>query len=83
MEPGASCTQSGCLTTAPPSQRRVSIVNKLFYCFDAMGRNVKKQNRICGKFQQIHFFSHIFKCMNTYILQFLIFTGVGLTALIA
>ena len=29
IEPGASCTQSGCVTTAPPSQLKVSIVNKL------------------------------------------------------
>jgi len=26
-----------------PSQLRVTIVVKLFYCFDAMGRNVNKQ----------------------------------------
>jgi len=43
-----SCTQSGCVTTAPPSQQRVSIVVMLFICFDAMGWNVKKQSRICG-----------------------------------
>jgi len=30
IEPGTSCTQSGCVTTAPPSQLRVSIVVKLF-----------------------------------------------------
>jgi len=46
IEPGASCTQSGCVTTAPPSQLRVSIVNKLFNCFDTMGRNVNKQSGI-------------------------------------
>ena len=34
-------------TTATPSQLRVSIVFKLFNCFDAMGRNVNKQSRIC------------------------------------
>ena len=27
IEPGTSCTQSGCATTAPPSQLIVSIVN--------------------------------------------------------
>ena len=27
IEPETSCTQSGCVTTAPPSQLRVSIVN--------------------------------------------------------
>ena len=48
IEPGTSCTQSGCVTTAPPSQLRVSIVIKLFNCFDAMGQNVNKQSRICG-----------------------------------
>jgi len=40
-------TQSWCVTTTPQSQLRVSIVNKLFNCFDAMGRNVNKQSRIC------------------------------------
>jgi len=47
IEPGTSCTQSGCVTTAPPSQLRVLIVVQLFNCFDAMGRNVNKQSRIC------------------------------------
>ena len=32
----------------PANQLRVSIVVKLFNCFDAMGRNVNKQSRICG-----------------------------------
>jgi len=41
-------TQSRCVTSAAPSQRRVMIVVKLFNCFDAMGRNVYKQSRICG-----------------------------------
>ena len=40
IEPGTSCTQSGCVTTAPPSQLRVSIVKKLSNCIDPMGRNV-------------------------------------------
>jgi len=48
IEPGTSCTQSGCITTAPPSQLRLSIVVKLFNCFDTMGRNINKQSRICG-----------------------------------
>jgi len=43
-----SCTQSGCVTTAPPSQLSLSIVVKPFNCFDAMGRNVNKQSQICG-----------------------------------
>jgi len=48
IEPGTSCTQSGCVTTAPPSQLRISIVVKPFNCFDAMGQNVNKQSQICG-----------------------------------
>ena len=44
IETGTSCNQSGCITTAPKSQLRVSIVVKLFNCFDAMGRNINKQN---------------------------------------
>ena len=37
-----------CVTSAPPSQLRVSIVVKLFNYFDAMDHNVNKQNRIFG-----------------------------------
>jgi len=37
IEPGTSCTQSGCVTFAPPSQLRVSIVVKLFNWLDAIG----------------------------------------------
>jgi len=37
IEPVTSYTQSGCVTTAPSSKLRVSIVVKLFNCFDAMG----------------------------------------------
>jgi len=48
IEPGTSGTQSGCVTTAPPSQLRVLIVVKPFNCFDALGRNVNKQSQICG-----------------------------------
>jgi len=48
VEPGTSCTQSGCVTNAPPSQLKVSIVVKPFNCFDAMGRNLNKQSQICG-----------------------------------
>ena len=50
-----------CVTTAPPSQLRVSIVVKLFKCFDAMGRNVNKQSRICGPhiFNKFIFFCNI------------------------
>ena len=80
---GTSCPQGGCVTTSPQSQLRISIVVKLFNCFDAMGRNVNKQNRMWATyFQQIHFFCNILTCMNNFIWQFLIFTGVGFTALI-
>ena len=48
IEPVTSCTKSGCVTTAPPSQLRVSIVVKPFNYFDAMGLNVNKQIQICG-----------------------------------
>ena len=61
IEPRTSCTQSGCVTTAPPSQLRVSIVVKLFNSFDAMGRNVNKQSQICGPdILNKHIFSVIF-----------------------
>jgi len=43
IEPGPLANKRGCVTTAPPSQLRESIVVKLFYCFEAMGRNVNKQ----------------------------------------
>jgi len=54
IEPGTSSTQSGCVTTAPPSQLRESIV--IFNCYDAMERKVNKQSRICGP--------HIFNKFN-------------------
>ena len=48
IEPGTSRKQSGYVTSAPPSQLRVSIVVKLFNRFDAIGRNVNKQSQMCG-----------------------------------
>jgi len=45
FEPGNSGTQTDAL---PLSQLRVTIVVKLYNCFDAIGRNVNKQGRICG-----------------------------------
>jgi len=48
IEPGTTCTQSGCVTTAPPSQLKVSIVVKIFNFLGAMGRKVNKQRQICG-----------------------------------
>ena len=82
IEPGTSCTQSGCVTIAPPSQLKVSIEVKPFNCFDAIGRNVNKQsqNLRARHNKQIHFFCNIFTCMNNYIWQFLVFTGVGFAA---
>jgi len=79
---GTSCTQSGCVTTAPPSHLSASTVVKLFNCLDAMGLNVKKQSRICGPhiFNEFICFCNICTCMINYIWQFLIFTGVGFTA---
>jgi len=48
-----------------------------------MGRNVglNKQSQICGPdiFNQ-YIFLYFFTCINNYIWQFLIFTGVGLAA---
>jgi len=48
IEPGTSCAQSGCITTAPQSQLRVSFVVKPFNSFDAIGRNVNKHSQNCG-----------------------------------
>jgi len=63
------------------STENLSIVVKLFNCFDAMGRNVNKQSRICGPhiFNKC-IFCNILTCMNNHIWQFLILTGVGFTA---
>jgi len=77
---GTLAAQSGCVTSAPPSQLRVTIVVKLFNCFDAMGRNVKKTpNLRATLFKQIQFFCNILTCMGIYIWHFLIFTEVGFT----
>jgi len=61
IELGTSGTQSGCVTTAPPSELRVSIVVKLFNCVDAIGRNVNKQSQIFGPdiFNKFIFFCNI------------------------
>ena len=48
LNPGPLAPKADGFTTAPPSQLRVSIVDKPFNCFDAMGRNVNKQSQICG-----------------------------------
>ena len=44
IEPGTSCTQSGCVTTAPPSQMRVTIVKKLFNCIININNNYNNNN---------------------------------------
>jgi len=81
IEPGTSRNQSGYVTSAPPSQLRISIVVKLFNDFDAMGRNVNKQSRIYGP----HFFNK-FICsvifLHAWITVFcsFSFTGVCFTA---
>jgi len=80
IEPGTFCTQSGCVTTALPSQLRISILVKLFNCFVAIDQNVNKQSRICGPHIFNIFFCNIFTCINNYIWQILIFTGVCFTA---
>ena len=81
IEPGTFQIQSGCVTCAPPSHLRVTIVAKLFNCFDAMGLNVNKQSRISGHTFSAHsFFCNIFKCTDNYIWQFLILMGVVFTA---
>jgi len=49
-----------------------------------MGRNVNKQSQVCGPdiFNKYIFFCIIFTCMDNYIWQFLIFTGVGFAAIV-
>jgi len=83
IEPGIPRTQSGYVTSARPSQLKVTIVVKLhvFNLFDAMARNVNKQSRICGpQIFNKFLFCNIFLCTDNYIWQFLIFTVVGFTA---
>jgi len=82
METGTSRTRNGCVTSAPPSQLRVMIVVKLFDCFDAaVGRNINKRSRICGPpiVIKLIFSVILLTCMDNYIWQFLIYTGVGFT----
>jgi len=40
----AGAGNCGCVAYAPPSQLIVTVVVKLFNCFDAIGRNVNKQS---------------------------------------
>ena len=79
MNTGPLAPKADALT---PSQLRISMVVKVFNCFDAMGRNINKQSQIfrATHFQQIHFFCNIFTRMENFIWQFLIFMGVGFTA---
>ena len=82
LNPVLLLAPSECVTSAPPSQLRVSIVVKLFNRFDAIGRNLNKQSRICGThfFNEFIFFCNIFTCKDNCIWQFLKLTGVGFTA---
>jgi len=81
MEPGTSHTQSECVTSAPLSQLRVVIVDKLFNCIEAMSGSVnKKANSVGHSFSTNSIFCTIFTCQDNYILQFLILMGVGFTA---
>jgi len=70
--------------TSPPSRLRVTIVVKLFNLFDAIGRTVNKQRRICGPHIFNKFvFSVIFLHAWITILgsfSYILFTGVGFTA---
>jgi len=67
-------------TTRTRKIEKLPIVVKLVYCFDAMGRNVNKQSRIWGPqiFNKFILFCNIFTCMDNFIWQFLILTGIGL-----
>jgi len=83
FEFGTSRTQCGCVTSAPPSQLKVSIVVvKLFNHFDAMGRCVNKQSRICGPriCNKVLFSVKIVIFMDIYIWQVPMFTGLAFTA---
>jgi len=60
IELGTSCTQSRCVTTAPPSQQRVLIVVQPFNCFDAMRRNVNKAKFAGQTFLTNTFFLYYF-----------------------
>jgi len=70
-----------CTTESTESNDCYTVV-KLINSFEAMVRNVNKQNRIWGQhiFNKFIFFSNTFTCMDNYIWQFLIFTGVGFAA---
>ena len=66
----------------PTDSTVIKIVVKLFNSFDTMGRNVTRQSRLCRPqfFINSYFFFNIFTCMDNFILQFLILTGVSFTA---
>jgi len=76
IEPRTSRTTVGCVTSGTPSQQKVSMVVKLFNCFNAMVQNVNKHSKICGPhmFMKFIFSVIFFTCMDNYIWQFLIFT---------
>jgi len=74
IEPWTFCTLVGCVTSGPRSQLKVSIVVKLFNCFNAMVRNINKKPKHFNKFI---FSCYILTYTDTYIWLFLIFTGYG------
>jgi len=56
----------------------ISIKVKIFNCFNVNGRN---KARFAGNFfKKLVFVCNILTCMNNYIWQFFMFTGVGFTA---
>ena len=46
IEPETSRTAVRCVNPTPLRQRNVSIKAKVFYCFNAIGRNINKQSNI-------------------------------------
>jgi len=86
IEPGTSRTPVWSVTLRPPRQPRqpnVSIEIKIFNSFNVMGQNMHKHCQICGPhfFNKVVFVCNILTCMDNYIWQFLMFTGVGFTTL--
>jgi len=77
LNPGSLAPKADAL----PLHHRVNGEYRLFrsYLNVSMGRNVNKQIELRARHFQ-HIFCHIFTCMNNYIWQFLIFTGLCFTA---
>jgi len=73
IKTGSSHTQSGCVASAPSHQLRLSIVVKLFNCFDAIGWNAYKQSRICGP----HIFNKVFFFLKYFYMHGLLYLAVS------